>query len=113
MARPKAPRHARVAPPGSVSVAAGSTSRPSERPPLSSAVAAGNARRPRQSTWRSALAGPEMLADLQGLMSLKNRGESSINEKDCVYFAVHFFLSETFRIHVGCLARVTVKVSRW
>lgn len=94
MARPKVPPHARVSPPGSASVAAGSTSRPSERPPLSSAVAAGNARRPRQSTWRSALAGPEMLADLQGLMSLKNKVKSSINEKYCIYFVGRFVLQD-------------------
>lgn len=81
MAQPRVPPHARASPPGSASVAAGSTSRPSERPPLSSAVAAGTVRRPRQSRWHSALAGPEMLADLQGLMSLKNKVKSTINER--------------------------------
>lgn len=97
MVQPKVRQRAQVSPPGSVSVAAGSTSRPSERPPLSSAVAAGNARQPRQSRWRSALAGPEMPADLQGLMSLKNRVEFLMKHKYCIYFVGHFVFQEPLK----------------
>lgn len=71
-----------VSPPESASGAAGRTSKPNAHPLPSSVAAADSAAQPHQSKWHNVLAGPEMLAGLQELMSWKESERTTVVSHD-------------------------------